>query len=167
MAPVSWRTEVNEPRRMAWRVMTEKHSTRLSQENPVGVKCTVTRVFRQPGFDVGVLVGGVVVVDDVQAHRRVGGGDLLEEPQDLLVPVAGVAGVGDLAGGGVQGGEQASHPAAGVVVGLPLGDAGAHRQDRLAAFQSLALRLLIHAHDDGVLGGCTYRPTTSVILASS
>ena len=43
---VSWRTEVKEPRRMAWRVMTEKkHSTRLSQEQPVGVKCRVTRGF--------------------------------------------------------------------------------------------------------------------------
>ena len=28
---------------MAWRVMTEKkHSTRLSQEHPVGVKCSLT-----------------------------------------------------------------------------------------------------------------------------
>ena len=41
MAWVSWRTEVNEPRRMAWRVMIEKkHSTRLSHEHPVGVKCS-------------------------------------------------------------------------------------------------------------------------------
>jgi hypothetical protein len=46
MVSVSWRTEVNEPRRMAWRVMTEKkHSTRFSQEYPVGVKCRVTRGF--------------------------------------------------------------------------------------------------------------------------
>ena len=35
-----------EPRRMAWRVMTEKkHSTRLSQEQLVGVKCRVIRWF--------------------------------------------------------------------------------------------------------------------------
>jgi len=46
MMTVSWRTEVKEPRRMAWRVMTEKkHSTRLIQEQPVGVKCSVTRGF--------------------------------------------------------------------------------------------------------------------------
>ena len=46
MAAVSWRTEVNEPRRMAWRVMIEqKHSTRLSQEQLVGVKCRVIRWF--------------------------------------------------------------------------------------------------------------------------
>jgi hypothetical protein len=45
MAAVSWRTEVNEPRRMAWRVITEKHSTRLSQEQLAGVKCRVIRWF--------------------------------------------------------------------------------------------------------------------------
>ena len=46
MASVSWRTEVNQPRRMAWRVITEKkHSTRLSQEHPVGVKCRLIRGF--------------------------------------------------------------------------------------------------------------------------
>ena len=66
--------------------------------------------------------------------------------------VAGVAGVGDLAGGGVQGGEQAGDPVPGVVVGLPLGDARAHRQDRLGALQRLALGLFIHADHHGVLG---------------
>ena len=46
VGPVSSRTEVNEPRRIAWRVITEKkHSTRLIQEHPVGVKCRVTRGF--------------------------------------------------------------------------------------------------------------------------
>ena len=38
-------TEVKEPRRMAWRVMTEKKHSRLSQEQPVGVKCTMIRGF--------------------------------------------------------------------------------------------------------------------------
>ncbi len=46
MVSVSWRTEVNEPRRMACRVGTQKkHSTRFSQEHPVGVKCRMTRGF--------------------------------------------------------------------------------------------------------------------------
>jgi hypothetical protein len=46
MVWVSCRTEVKDPRRMAWRVMTEKkHSTRLSHEQLVGVKCRVTRGF--------------------------------------------------------------------------------------------------------------------------
>ena len=57
MALTSWRTEVKEPRRMAWRVMTEKkHSTRLSQEQPVGVKCKRTRgFFSSQAFTPGCL----------------------------------------------------------------------------------------------------------------
>ena len=66
--------------------------------------------------------------------------------------VPGVAGVGDLAGRDVEGGEQAGDAVPGVVVGLPLGDARAHRQDRLAPLQGLALGLLVDADHDGVLG---------------
>ena len=43
MMSVSWRTEVNDPRRITWRVMAEKkHSTRLTRSTPVAVKCRVT-----------------------------------------------------------------------------------------------------------------------------
>jgi IS5 family transposase len=121
---------------MAWRVITEKkHSTKLIHE-VVGVKCRVIRrVFREPGLHLGVLVGGVVVADDVQNLPGVGDGDFFEEFQESLVPVLGVAGVGDLPGGDVEGGEQAGDPVPGVVVGLPLGDPRAHRQDRLAALE--------------------------------
>ncbi len=52
------------------------------------------RVAGQPRLDRGVLVGGVVVAHHVQLDPRVGLGDLLEEPQELLVAVPGVAGVG-------------------------------------------------------------------------
>jgi len=52
-----------------------------------------------------VLVGGVVVADHVQFGGGVGGGGLLEELEEFLVAVVGVASVGHLAGGGVQGGE--------------------------------------------------------------
>jgi hypothetical protein len=46
MVATSPLTEVKEPRRMAWRVITEKkHSTRLIHEHPVGVKCRVIRLF--------------------------------------------------------------------------------------------------------------------------
>jgi len=54
-----------------------------------------------------VLAGGVVAADDVQVLAGVGGGDLPEELEELLVPVTGV------------------------VVSLPFGDVRAHRQDRL------------------------------------
>ena len=58
MVSVSWRTEVKDPRRMAWR--------------------------RQPGPDLGVLAGGVVVADHVQLLGGVGGGDLLQEARPRL-----------------------------------------------------------------------------------
>jgi hypothetical protein len=46
IAAVSSLAEVKEPRRMAWRVMIEKkHPTRLSQEQPAGVRCRVIRWF--------------------------------------------------------------------------------------------------------------------------
>ena len=51
-------------------------------------------VLAQPGLHVRVLVGGVVVHDDVQALARVDLRDPSEEAQELLVPVPGVAGVG-------------------------------------------------------------------------
>ena len=54
-----------------------------------------------------MLVGAVVIAHDVQVNGRVGSGDLLQEPQELLVAVPRVAGVrGDLPGGHLQGGEQ-------------------------------------------------------------
>jgi hypothetical protein len=74
----------------------------------------------QPRLDPLVLVGGVVVQHHVQLPARVGRGDLLQERQELGVAVPGVAGVGHLAGGDLQGGEQRGRAVAEVVVGAPL-----------------------------------------------
>ena len=140
MVSVSWRTEVNEPRRMDWQVITEKkHSTRLIHEHPVGVKCRgYPLVLRagEPLADVGVLAGCIVVADDMQVLAGIGSGDLLEEAQEFLVAVAGIARIGDLAGGGVQRGGQAGHAMPDVVVRLPFRDTLPHRQDRLCPFQA-------------------------------
>jgi len=57
------------------------------------------RVAVQPGLDCRVLVGGVVVDDEVQLDPGVGLGELLEEGEELLVAVARVAGVDDVASG--------------------------------------------------------------------
>jgi HEAT repeat protein len=105
----------------------------------------------EPCADLSVLMGGVVVTHDVQVLAGAGGGDLVEEFEEFLVAVAGVAGIGYLAGGGVERGEQAGHSVPDVVVSLPFGDARAHREDRLGPFQSLALGLLVSADDHGVL----------------
>ena len=147
MAPVSSRTDRNEPRRMAWRVMTEKKHQVEPGAAGWGEMQGDPRVPGHPGPDLGVLAGGVVVADHVQAGVRVGGSDLLEELEELLVPVLRIARVGDLPGGDVERGEQRRGAVADVVVGLPLGDAGPHRQDGLAALQRLALGLLIDADD--------------------
>jgi hypothetical protein len=45
-----------------------------------------------------VLVGGVVVADHEELADGAGGGDLLDELEELLVPVAAVTGVGGLSG---------------------------------------------------------------------
>jgi hypothetical protein len=57
--------------------------------------------------------------DDVQFGAKVGGGDPFKEAQELLVAVAWVAGVGHLAGGHFQSGEQGGDALPGVVLCLP------------------------------------------------
>lgn len=52
----------------------------------------------QPGVDLGVLVGGVVVADYVQLHPGIGLGDPLEEGKEFGVPVARLTRVDDLVG---------------------------------------------------------------------
>src|SRR3954462_10655136 len=92
----SW-TDRKVPRWMAWRSMMENHtSARFIQDARVGVKWTLTRVVGQPGLDVGVHVGGVVVHHQMQFAVGVGAGDLFAERQEFLVPVPvpGLAGRG-------------------------------------------------------------------------
>ncbi len=75
-------------------MIPKKIWTRLSQLPEVGGEVQRDpQVLRQPCLHRWVLVGGVVVADQVQRHPRIGLGDLLEERQELLMPVAGVAGV--------------------------------------------------------------------------
>ncbi len=105
-----------------------------------------------------MFVGGVVVADDVQRHARVGLGDLLEEFEELLVAVVGVAGVGDFAGGDLQRGEQGGGAVADVVVGTACWQAWAHRQHRLGAVQRLDLGLLVDAQHHGGLRRVQVQP---------
>ncbi len=66
-------TDVNTPRRMAWRsMMPNQTSTRFIQEACVGVKWILNRVLGQPFADVLVLVCGVVVHHQVQLDRLAG-----------------------------------------------------------------------------------------------
>ncbi len=87
-------------------------------------------VLRQPRPDLGVLVGAVVIADDVQRRARVGLRDQAEESQELLVPVARVARIGDLAGGDLQRGEQRGGAVPDVVVAALFGHPGPGWQHR-------------------------------------
>src|SRR5680860_1812613 len=82
----------------------------------------------QPGLHLGVRMGAVVVDDDVELSARVGPRDLFEEVEELLVAVALVAGVGDPAGGDLEGREQGGGAVARVVVGGALGKARARHK---------------------------------------
>jgi hypothetical protein len=53
-----------------------------------------------------LFVGGVVVHDQVQLHSRVDLRHVLEEAEELVAAMPRVTGVGDLAGGYLQRGEQ-------------------------------------------------------------
>ena len=92
-----------------------------------------------------MFVGGVVVHHHVQLPARIGGGDLFQEVQELLVAVPLGAGVGDLAGGHLQRGEQRGGAVPDVVRRLPLRRSRSDREHRGGPLQRLHLRLLIHA----------------------
>ena len=70
-------------------MIENKISAMFSQDPEVGVKYRVTpRCLVNQGRRIGVLVDAVIVFCDVQVGARVGGGDLAEEFEELLVPVA-------------------------------------------------------------------------------
>ena len=83
---------------------------------------------RQPGLDLGVLVGAVVVDDQVQ------------KAQELLLPVPGLAFGDHCTGSHIQCGKQGCGAMADVVMGHPLDVAQSHGQQRLGAVRRLNLR---------------------------
>ena len=87
----------------------------------------------------------------MQRPARVGADQLVQEREELLVAVLGVAGAGDLAGRDLQRGVEAGRAVALVVVGHPRGLAGLHRQRRLGAIERLDLGLLVHAEHQRAL----------------
>jgi len=111
------------------------------------------RVSLEPGADLGVLVSGVVVEDDVDdlacgdvALQRV------EEADELLMAVALHVPAGDRAVEHVQRGEQRGRAVALVVVGHGRPPALLERQAGLGAVERLDLRLLVEAEHHGVGG---------------
>ena len=142
------------PRRMSLSVMQAEQAFDLvdpggSGRGEVDVEPGVAG---QPGVDLGGLVGGVVVADEVDVE--LGGDGLVDGDQELaeLDRAVPAVQVGDhVAVGDVERREQAGDAVADVVVGAPLGHAGHHRQHRLGAVQRLDLGLLVDAQHDRLL----------------
>jgi len=107
----------------------------------------------QPGPDLGVLVGTVVVHHqmDVQVLGQ-GLLDLAQKAQELLVAVAGLALVDHLPCGHFQGGEQGGGAVADVVMGNFLHVTQAHGQQWLGAVQGLDLGFHVDAKQHRLVG---------------
>jgi hypothetical protein len=88
-----------------------------------------------------VLVGAVVVHDQVQLAIRVAAGEVAQEDQELLMSMPRLAQPGDLSGRDLQRGEQGCGAVPHIVVSAPFGVAGLHRQRLLGTVQRLDLGL--------------------------
>jgi hypothetical protein len=96
-------------------------------------------------------MGRVIVEDNVNdLSGRNLGFDGIEEPDELLMPVALHAAANHLAFEHVEGSEQRGGAMALVVMGHGAQTALLHRQARLGAVKRLDLALLIEGQDDGV-----------------
>jgi len=108
-------------------------------------------VGQQPPVHDGGLVRGQVVADHVDGQAGAGlPVDLVQEVPEVHGPVLGGQVADDLAGGGVQRGEQVDGAVPDVVMAAPLGCPGDHRQHRSGPLQRLDLRFLIHREHRGV-----------------
>src|SRR5262249_24044320 len=90
------------------------------------------RAAGEPGSDFGMLVGGIVVDDemDVELGRHIGL-DVTQEGEELLMAMAGFALGDDRAVQHVEGGKQGGRSVALVVVGDAFDVAEPHRKHRL------------------------------------
>src|SRR5271154_7243148 len=106
----------------------------------------------EPGADLGMLVRGVIVDDQVQLPPGRGlAVDLIEEADELLMAVAGHALADDLAFQHVERGEQCRRAVADVIMGHRPASAALHWQPRLGAGERLNLRLLVYPQPQRVL----------------
>ena len=98
----------------------------------------------EPDAHLGMLVGGVVVEDDVYGLTgRQFGVDGVEKADELLMPVSLHVPADDFAIEHVEGGKQRGRAVPLVVVGHGAEPALLHRQTRLAAVERLDLALLV------------------------
>ena len=109
------------------------------------------RVALQPGTDLGMLVGGVVVGDGMdQLASRDGALDGVEKADELLMAVLGHTAAQHRAVLDVKRGEQGGDAVALVVVGHGATLARLERQPRLGAVKRLDLALLVDQQHHGM-----------------
>src|SRR3954447_8974896 len=107
----------------------------------------------EPGAHLWMLMRGVVVDDQMQFPRcRRLAVDLVQEADELLVPVARHALADDLPLEHVERGKQRCRAVTLVVVCHRPAAAALHRQSRLGAVECLDLRLLVNREHQRVLG---------------
>ena len=107
----------------------------------------------KPGPNLGMLMGSVVVEDDVDSLvRRNLCIDHVQEADELLVPMALHVAPDDRPVEHIQGGEQRGRSVAFVVMGHGSEAPLLHGQSRLAAVERLDLAFLVDGQDDGVGG---------------
>jgi hypothetical protein len=113
-----------------------------------------TRTAGEPSLDLGMLVGSVVVDDemDVELGRHIGL-DVTQEGEELLVAMAGFALGDDRAVKHVEGGEQSGGAMTLVVVGDALDVAEPHWKHGLSAFEGLDLALFSSTQSTTALSG--------------
>ena len=135
------------------RLLGDEPEPTLDLIEPGGVGGSVVDVeagpLCQPESYVGMLVGGVVIDDQMNIKTiRHGLIDALEELKKFLMTMACLALRQDCAGGDVESGKQGGGAMANVVVGHSFHVAQPHRQHRLSAIKGLNLRLLIDREHD-------------------
>ena len=112
-----------------------------------------------------MLVGAIVVADQMKLTRRITAGERIEKGNELAMAMAAKAPRMDLAAGYLQRSKQAGGAMAGVIVGAARGQARPHRQQRLGAIKRLNLRLFIHAQHQRPLGRVQIEPNNVGQLA--
>ena len=109
-------------------------------------------MFGEPSFDLGVLVSGVVIYDQVQLairwRLRV---DLLEEAQPFLIAMPGLAAAKHGTIECVESGEQCGGAMALIIMGLGAVTTLAQGQAGLGAIQRLDLTFFVYAQDQRFL----------------
>lgn len=112
-----------------------------------------SRIPFEPGFDFFVLMGGVIVADDMDVFLLGNiAADQVEKANPFLVAMLFHAGADDFAAKGIHCGKQRGCAIALVIMGHRLASALLEREPWLSSVQSLDLTLLIAGEDQRVLG---------------